>query len=115
MSQRSITKQRSPWEQIREADTTMSDIPTDWFTRRVHDGQLLAAVAEEPLGWHVSISFRNHKGEYTRYPSWDELVHAREHLLPAEFGYVMHLPVMEEYVNVHQTTFHLHEFPERTS
>ena len=28
-------------------------------------------------------------------------------LLPDDFGFVMHLPVAEEYVNVHQTTFHL--------
>jgi hypothetical protein len=81
----------------------------------VGDGSLRALVAQEPAGWHLSISFVDDRGRPSRYPRWDEITHARAELLPAELGFVMHLPPDDDYVALHDTTFHLHEHPERTS
>lgn len=75
---------------------------------------LRALVAEEPAGWHLSISFADDCRRPTRYPTWDEIAHARYELLPDDIDVVMHLPPPGEYVALHPTTFHLHEHPERT-
>lgn len=104
-----LTRQRSPWIE----DTQRDDDIGRWFFRRVHDGVLWTCVAEEPLGWHLSISHRTHRGVLARYPHWDEIADARDRLLPADVGFVMHLPPAGEYVALHDTTFHLHEHPER--
>lgn len=77
------------------------------------DGLLWAIVAEEPGGWHLSVSFRDHRGVAARYPTWDELAHARYVLMPDDIDVVMHLPPPADYVAVHDTTFHLHEHPRR--
>lgn len=92
---------------------SICEIPTRTFHRRVGDGTLWALVAEEPWGWHMSISFRNTRNELTRYPRWDEIAHARDDLLPADVDFVMWLPKSGEYVALHDTTFHIHEHPER--
>jgi hypothetical protein len=88
-------------------------VPITVWQRNVSDGTLVAFVDDEPEGWHLSISFRDHRGGWSRYPSWDELAHARYELLPAEWDFVMHLPPPDEYVAAHPTTFHLHQWPER--
>ena len=106
-----ITRQRSPWQPTERM--TIADVDVAAFRRAVSDGTLRALLAEEPLGWHLSVSFVNHRGMPTRYPTWDELAHARDALLPADIGFVMHLPRADQYVAVHPTTFHLHEHPER--
>lgn len=114
-----ITRQRSPW-----IDVGRSVIPdAQVWQRAVHDGHLTAMVAIEPLGpngeleHHMSISHRtNHNPPRPgRYPTWDELAHARYELLPDHLTFVMFLPPPSEYVAVHDTTFHLHEAPERTN
>lgn len=67
-------------------------------------------VGHEPLGpggelrWHLSISHRN------RYPTWDEIKEARYRFIPDQVTMAMLLPPEDEYVNVHNNTFHLHEF-----
>jgi hypothetical protein len=38
---------------------------------------------------------------------------ARKNLLPSDVAFVMHLPTPDEYVNLHEETFHLWEHPER--
>lgn len=83
-----------------------------YFQRSVEDGTLWAIVSEEPQGWHLSISFRNRSNELSRYPTWDEIAHARYELLPVGLDFVMHLPPPEEYVALHDTTFHLHQSPQ---
>lgn len=83
------------------------------WRRTVRDGMLRALVAEEPMGWHLSISFADDCNRPSRYPSWDEIAHARYELLPHDVDFVMHLPPPGEYIAVHPTTFHLHEHPER--
>lgn len=111
---RPITKQRSAWR-TEDDWTHVLGVPAKWHARNVSDGQLRALVAEEPHGWHMSISFVNHRGEPSRYPRWDEIAHARDELLPVDVGFVMHLPAAGEYVALHDSTFHLHEHPERAA
>lgn len=82
------------------------------FLRRTHDGVLMALFGDEPaIGWHLSISHRGHNGKVHRYPSWDEIADARDLFLPADIGFVMHLPPADEYVALHDSTFHLHQHP----
>lgn len=108
MEHKPQNRQRSPWSEFKRE--TMLDVSFVWSARNVNDGRLIACVGEEPQGWHLSISFRNHRGDYSRYPTWDEIMHARTELLPADRTFVMFLPASGEYVNAHETTFHLHEF-----
>lgn len=53
------------------------------------------------IGWHLSISHQE------RYPTWDEIKEARNQLLPMDKTFAMIFPPQEEYVNLHQNTFHL--------
>jgi len=110
---RPLHRQRSAWQEFAHLDQ-IEGVPVSWFRRGVHDGELIACVGDEPIGWHMSISFRNHRGDLSRYPTWDELAHARYELLPHDADFVMHLPPPSEYVAAHDTTFHLHQFPERS-
>ena len=84
------------------------------YERGTGYGTLTAIVAQEPQGWHLSVSWRNSRGRPTRYPTWDEIADARYRLLPDDRDFVMHLPPPGEYVACHPTTFHLHEHPSRT-
>lgn len=111
MEAKPITRQRSSWQH--QDTTSIQGIPATVHRRNVHDGQLRAFVAQEPTGWHLSISFVDHRGAWSRYPTWDEITHARSELLPADVGFVMHLPPDGQYVAVHDTTFHLYEHPGR--
>jgi hypothetical protein len=114
MGAKPLSRQRSPWRHVGSAPT-VPGWTADLHVREVGDGMLRALVAEEPTGWHLSISFVDRKGRASRYPRWDEITHARAELLPGDVGFVMHLPPDGEYVAVHDTTFHLHEHPERAS
>lgn len=121
MNREPLSKQRSEWVdataaniglvgQLREAGSRSVKVRT----RNVHDGRLLVIVCREPvpgapMAWHLSISFRNHRGEPSRYPSWDEIADARYTLLPDDLTFAMLLPPAGEYVNAHPTTFHLHQ------
>lgn len=109
---RPLTRQRSPWQHVGTVPT-VPGFTAEVHIREVGDGMLRALVAEEPIGWHLSISFIDRRERPTRYPRWDEITHARGELLPADVGFVMHLPPDGEYVALHDTTFHLHEHPER--
>lgn len=83
------------------------------LTCAVWDGALTVLVAEEPIGWHLSISHVDKAGKHRRYPTWDEIADARDQLLPADLDVVMWLPKAGDYVAIHPTTFHLHEHPSR--
>lgn len=114
-----MTRQRSAWTEMpssyASALSRALDVEVRGFWRNVHDGQLRALVADEPgIGWHLSISHAKPNGEPGRYPSWDEIAHARSELLPADVEFVMHLPTEDRYVAVHDTTFHLHEHHDPT-
>lgn len=108
-----ITRQRSLWDEKESVE--IHGVHTSVYQRNVHDGHLTALVAEEPHGWHLSISHRtnHHQPRPGRYPTWDEIADARYALLPTDLSVVMHLPPPDQYVALHDTTFHLHEHPER--
>ena len=95
-----ITKQKSYWKMR----------PDGTYVRNVGDGKLFALVGtpENEGEWHLSISFRDNKGELSRYPRWDEIIHCRETLIPDDVNMVMILPALDDYVAMHKTTFHLH-------
>jgi hypothetical protein len=90
------------------------------WQREVHDGHLSVICGQEPHGsppvarWHLSISHRTSevRPRPGRYPHWDEIADARYRFCPAEVTMAMLLPPMAEYVNVHETTFHLHQLAE---
>ena len=128
MDRKPQTKQRSPYRRlelddpvtfgnIKEALEGIGAVNVDVHHRNVGDGYLRVIVDEEPIGWHLSISHakRGKGGQLSagRYPKWDEIAHARYEFLPLDIDVVMHLPPPEEYVALHDTTFHLHEYPDR--
>jgi hypothetical protein len=110
---RPLTRVRSAWRHDSERDHFILGRPVTVWRRNVTDGLLTGLVCEEPEGWHLSISFTDNRGRLSRYPSWDEIADARYRLLPDDVDFVMHLPPPDEYVAVHDTTFHLHEHPGR--
>ena len=83
------------------------------YQKEVEDGHLTVLVGPEPDGFHLSISHRVDLPEGGtapgRYPTWDEILEAREFFTNPQVSFVMHLPTREEYVNVHETTFHIWE------
>lgn len=106
------TRPRSKWTLLDASER--HEIPYQRHLRNVNDGTLLAIVTDDPgVGWHMSVSHRDHNAQLRRYPTWDELAHAREELLPDDLLFVMRFPREEEFVNVHDTTFHLFEHPPR--
>lgn len=52
---------------------------------------------------HMSISHPS------RYPTWNEIAFARYKLIPASSDAVMVLPPEDEYINVHENCFQVHE------
>lgn len=53
--------------------------------------------------YHMSISTE------TRYPTWDEVVQARYELIPGNLTMAMILPPLDDYINVHDYCFQLHQ------
>ena len=102
-----LTRQRSKWVHL--GPMVLDGIEEQTWYRNVGDGRLAVIVGVEPEGWHLSISFADHRGRNSRYPSWDEIADARYTLVPDDVTMVMFLPPPEEYVAIHKTTFHLHE------
>ena len=103
-----LTRARSPW--VHGGPIEIGGVVEHVWRRRVGDGELRAIVGHEPHGWHLSVSFVDHKGRPSRYPTWDELADARYQLAPLEVTLAMVLPPPAEYVAVHDSTFHLHEW-----
>lgn len=69
-------------------------------------GDVTVFVGQEPqIGWHISISNPH------RYPTWDEIKRARYDLVPHDVTMAMLLPPPEDYVNIHNNCFHLHQIP----
>lgn len=112
MGHRPITQQRSEWVRVSTGDM-VPGVPMTVWQRNVHDGHLTVIVvpAEPGVGWHLSISHRTNTNPPRpgRYPTWDEIVHARDRMLPADLDFVMYLPAAGDFVSLHDTTFHLHE------
>lgn len=66
-------------------------------------GECLIFVGTVPY-WHLSISHP------ARYPTWDEIAHARYSLMPDEKVILMSLPPRVDYVAVHPFCMQLFEW-----
>lgn len=115
-----LVEQTTPWQQVPSGPVLplllqSGAVHVEVHQRDVEDGHLSAIVTREPSGpggkveWHLSISHRLDDRSPGRYPTWDEIAHARYELLPDNVTFAMMLPPRSEYVAVHDTTFHLHE------
>lgn len=78
------------------------------------DGFLRAIVGLEPAGkdgemiWHISVSHVNKSLKHDRYPSWDELKHAKYQLVPDDVPMVLIFPSKAaKYVDVSPNCLHL--------
>jgi len=105
---------RSDWREIavpnRDELRAIGSRMIHGYQRAVPDGGYLSViVAREEGAWHLSISHQLAHGVPGRYPTWDEIADARYDLLPDRLTMAMLLPPRAQYVNVHPTTFHLHE------
>jgi hypothetical protein len=107
MDRKPVDVALAAWQEV--PGLVIEGIPTAAHRRKVHDGILTVLVAEEPQGWHLSISHRHRRPGMKRYPSWDEIAQARYQFLPGTLTFAMFLPPLQEYVAVHDTTFHLHQ------
>lgn len=117
-----ITRQISEWEP-NEVDVEVMRILRNAgckdvavWDRNVHDGTLRAIRSCDPPNhlWHLSVSHTRQgkrPNRKARYPTWDELADARYELLPGNINVVMYLPPEEDFVDVHETCFHLYEAP----
>ena len=107
-------KNRIQWHRVKPPDiiTALSPGNQAW-QRDVSDGHLSVFVGQETLEegprWHLSISHRTDDLTPGRYPTWDEITEARYRFVPDAVTMAMMLPPRDQYVNVHETTFHLHE------
>jgi len=79
------------------------------YQKDLADGHLTVLAGPEREGFHLSISHRTDDLLPGRYPTWDEILEARNFFTPPAMAFVMHLPTKEDYVNLHDTTFHLWE------
>lgn len=113
------------WRRLRPPALIAAQYPgTRAWQRDLDDGHLSVFVGREPTDlpngdrlnlWHLSISHRTNEAHPRpgRYPTWDEIRDAREQFIPDDVTVAMLLPPSSEYVNVHNTTFHLWEITER--
>ncbi len=72
-------------------------------TRAYRMGECSIIVSHSSAGWHISIAHP------ARYPSWDEIAHARYRLVPNDVCMALLLPPQEEYVNLHSNCFQMWE------
>ena len=78
----------------------------------VVDGHLTVFLTRDDGLLHLSISHRvdlNGRPVPGRNPTWEEIREARYLFCPNEITMAMLLPPQEDYVNQHETTFHLWE------
>jgi hypothetical protein len=75
------------------------------MNRAYYAGDLKLFGGLEPAGWHLSISHPR------RNPTWEEIKQARYEFCPHDVTLAMILPPTDEYVNIHNFCFHLHQIP----
>lgn len=105
---RTTTVTGGRWHRSERNDVLFDGEPTRAWYRVVVGGYLHAYVAHMPTGWHVSVSYVDDESSTpTRLPTWAELFHAREVLVPAgvTMAVVLHAEVSAP------TMLHLHEIP----
>lgn len=104
----------SQWREV-QADTAISTLlgaDVRCWQKDLPDGHLSAFLAREGGSWHLSISHRRRTKRGLvpgRNPRWDEIKDARYRFAPPDVTMAMLLPPEAEYVNAHETTFHLWE------
>jgi len=65
---------------------------------------IIASLSDPPMRWHMSIACPD------RYPTWDEMMMARTHILPADLAFAQIFPgSWDEFINLHSNCFHLWE------
>lgn len=92
------------WEQMPSSGPLLT-----FYAARRPDGKLMAALAREPSGWHMSVSFTPAPDQPLRLPTWDELKDARYRFVPDRARMAALLPPRAEWVDVHPTCLHLWE------
>lgn len=101
------------WREIDPGPLVKVMLPeADCWERNVRDGYLTVLVGREDGEWHLSISHTKitRSGRIPgRNPRWEEITDARYRFTPDDVYMAMILPPKDEYVNVHETTFHLWE------
>ena len=71
------------------------------FRRRAREGTLTVMAGTEPEGFHLSISHPR------RYPTWDEIMQARDNFTPAQMTFIQLIPPRDRWMNIHDNCFHL--------
>lgn len=84
-----------------EMATRMPISPDSKDCHVYQNGLLRIIVSIDGGDRHLSISHRD------RYPTWDEILEARNWYFPEEMEVVMVLARKSEYVNIHKNCFHL--------
>lgn len=79
---------------------------TNSYLREYLLGTCPVIVTREFGLWHLSISHP------ARYPTWDEVAEARYRILPPGLTFVMPLPPIGRYLNMHPNCFHLFQSSE---
>jgi hypothetical protein len=99
---RGLGKVEGGWQRDQASEPVPGVEPGARVYRR---GECAVIVGRHPSSgwWHLSISTK------TRLPSWEEVRDARYSLLPDRLTFAMLLPPRDEYLNVHDYTFHLHQ------
>jgi hypothetical protein len=96
-----------------DAGKSVADDGTVFWThlRAVFDGTLVAIIAEEPRGWHLTIAHRNHDGDVVRWPAKHEMSHAHAVIWPRMVnGYA---EMAEGDVDPGEPWLHIYETPAR--
>lgn len=87
------------------------------WSKPTGDGELRFIIAEEVGGWHLSVTHakRGKGGKLTagRYPTWTELIEARQAAIETETEFMVLMPSLAELEEVPDATLHLYEFPPR--
>lgn len=102
----------SGWKRTKVPQLLLDQAPRmQAWQKEVHDGHLTVFAGPESEGFHMSISHRlsDETRIPGRYPTWDEIYDARYRFCPLNMTMAMLLPPQDEYVNIHNTTFHLWE------
>lgn len=107
---------RTGWQEIPASPVIRGMLPQAKVYQKVVDEnggesqyRLQVIVGPELHGFHLSISCTPLFGARRRYPNWDEIIEARWEFCPPKMTLAMLLPPKEQYVNIHDTTFHLWE------
>lgn len=102
---------------IRDALEAQGSTNVQVWSKPTGDGELRFIIAEEMGGWHLSVTHakRSKGGLFTagRYPTWLELVEARQAALETETEFAVLMPGPAELEEVPDATLHLYEFPPR--